>query len=58
MSTFNGGWFYDELKEAIHHLGLRWGDMHLITIEVNGNDIKFSGNGRSITIQVCPDAQA
>ena len=55
---FNGDWFYDEFKDALRTLGLNWGEKHLVTIEVKGGAITFSGNGRSITIEVCPGEKA
>lgn len=59
MTTeFNGGWFYYELKEALRHLQLSWGEMDRVHVEINEGTITFSGNGRSITVQVCPDDQA
>lgn len=52
---FNGDWFYDEFKDALRALGLNWGEKHLVTIEAKDGAITFSGNGRSITIEVCPE---
>lgn len=55
---FNGDWFYDEFKDALRTLGLNWGEKHLVTIVVKEDAITFRGNGRTLTIEVCPGEKA
>lgn len=44
--------FYENFKEALDYLGLRWGNMALATVSIDGNKFTLSYGDKSATVTV------
>lgn len=48
----NAQHLYDSLKDALDYLGLRFSAMGLAEVELRGQTLIFSYNGRSATVRL------
>ena len=48
----NADEFYEDFKNTLDFLGLRWGEKHLAKVSVRGDSIIFSYENKSVSIVI------
>jgi hypothetical protein len=48
----NGEQFYNEFKDALRALGLRWGDMELMDVKIMGTALRFTYDKRVFETEI------